>query len=309
MEATAAQAGSGSGAESAGTSVDLSPPETTNVNADKAPPGSAAPPSSKVDDDPEIDLGDLKLKRSELKARLKNEERARELVKGANKKFEEAASTRKQVEAVLASLTSNTEAALRAAGIDPDEWAQNFVASRMQRAQMTPEQLAQARREEELAQRERWVKEQQQKLEEQHQAEVVNRWQQRFEDSFSQALEQVGLPASGRALARMADLAESYLKAGADDVLFTDIAQQVKDELREETTGWVTSLKGKDLLESLTPEVVEEIRKELLARVQSPAPKPAQTPERAAPRSAAKPKFLTPDQVRAKIAKKIGATQ
>lgn len=307
MEATAAVSDSGSSGEVQGTQSALSPPESTNVTApDQGAESEPSPSSKSLGDDPEYDIGGEKVKLSALRDSYS---RRRELVKGANQKFEEAAAMRKQVQAVVGMLSSNTEEALRRAGIDPFEWAQQQVAKRFKHEQMSPEERANQEREASLQQREQMLREREEQIQKQVEAETVNRWQQRFEQSFETALEQVGLPKSKRALARMADIAESYLQAGADDVLFTDIAQQVRDEMAEENVSLLGDLPDEAVLSVLPKSVIEKIRKRLLAQVQQPAAKPQQ-PQQAAPaRRATGQKFLTPDQVRAAVAKKIGANQ
>lgn len=309
MEATAAQSGVSGGGESAGTQADLSP-ETVNVTAGESQTAEpSAPPSSKsakAEEDPVIEIDGERIKLSELR---EGHKRRRELVKGSNQKFEEAAALRKQVSGVLNLLRSNTKDALAQAGIDPRQFAQQLLADELQAQQMTPQERQAKEYQMQLEAREQAIAEREKQIQEQARAESVTRWEKQFERSFEGALEAVGLPKTKRALGRMADLAESYLAAGADDVLFSDIAQQVKDELAEENTGWLSDLSEDAIMGILPPAVIDKIRKKLLAKVADPAPRPQpQQPERsAAPRQAKSQYPLSMEQARAAAMRRMGA--
>lgn len=302
LEATAASGATVStSVDSAGTQAETSPEKTSNVTADKAL-GDLSHSLPTSPDDPEFDIGGEKIRLSKLRS---EHERRKEHHRAASQKFDEAAALRKQVSGALEMIQRDPEEALRRFGIDPEQFATKTLTKRMQQEQMTPEQREQMTRQAQLADREAQIAERERAIEQRHQAEVVGQWEQRFQVSFANAAKQVGLPQSARVLARMADIADSYLANDRDDVTFTEIAEQVRDELAEENGHFLKELDGKSLLSVLPPDVVKALRQELAAQVRPvQQPVPQQQTERASPRQ--KGGFISMEQARANIAKKVG---
>lgn len=303
MEATAAiEVGSSTSGESAGTTADLSP-ETGKIQADKSEANaSQSPPPSPFGDDTEVELAPgQKLKLAELK---KEYARRREHERAASMKFDEAAALRKQVQSALSLINTDPEEALRRFGLDPVQVAQQTLAKRMQREQMSPEQREFEERKAAFEAREKELQEREGKIQEHQRAEYVRQWEQHYQRSFEKAAQSRGLPASPRVLARMAEIADSYIANDRDDVLFDDIADQVKDELQEENGHFLGQLDGKALLSVLPKNVIEQIRKELVAQVRQPQAQPQQ--QRAEPQPRQQRGFISMDEARAAVAKRAG---
>lgn len=277
-------------------------PEATNIKADKpeanAPP---SPPPSTDDLEVELEPG-RKLKLAELK---KEYSRRREHERAASMKFDEAAALRKQVQAALQTINTDPEGALQKLGIDPVQFAQQTLAKRMQREQMTPEQREFEERKAQFEARERAVQEREEQIQNHQRAEYVRQWEQHYQRSFENAAKAKGLPATPRVLARMAEIADSYISNDRDDVLFEDIADQVRDELQEENGHFLGELDGKTLLSILPKNVVEQVRQALVAQVRQPAAPVAQR-EQSAPRSAQPRGYISMEEARSAIAKRIG---
>ena len=260
-----------------------------------------SPPTST--DDPEYEIGGEKIRLSKLRS---EHERRKEHHRAASQKFDEAAALRKQVSGALEMIQRDPEEALRRFGIDPEEFATKTLTRRLQQEQMTPEQREQMTRQQQFAEREAQLSAREKAIEQKQQAEIVGQWEQRFQASFSNAAKQVGLPQSARVLARMADIADSYLANDRDDVTFTEIAEQVRDELAEENGHFLKELDGRSLLSVLPPEVVKALRQELAAQVKPVQQQVQSQPqtERASPRQQGG--FISMEQARANIAKKVG---
>lgn len=289
-----------------GSPVAQQSPAAAEVEQSQSQAATPQKTQSQEDDDPEFDLGDVgRLKRSELSKIIKSR---KDFERGAYMKMQEAAKARKEAEAIKAeaqrikeSFGSDLEAQLRAIGVDPDEWAEKRLAQKLEEHRLTPEQR-EARAQKEELDRLRAEKAEMEKQQQQRQYdEQVSKYQQYYDQQFSDAIITSGLPKTATTLKRMAEKAELYWGSGLQ-VPLDIIAAEVKDDIKTEKRELIKSLKDDDLLDFYDDDEREAIRKLLVK--QAKLQPPAQPNENNLPKRKNKPLTLLELQERA--AKRAG---
>lgn len=261
-------------------------------------------------DDPEFDLGGEKVKLSDYKRLREIEAKRKEMDRGANERFqqaakmrEEAAAARAEAQELVDGLSKDTKAALRKRGIDPVAFAEQTLAEALEEHSLTPEQK-------EL--REYKAREAQRKAEDDKRKETetqaqdaaqVEHYANDLSSQFIAALKPLNLPADDlpEAVARMAQRYEALMDADAPlDV--QAIAEDVRDRLYAAPEHRFQSLSDEELL-SQHPALVERVRKALLKQSQGTKPPAPRAPN--APQKAKKP--LNRAEFEARVAQRIGA--
>jgi hypothetical protein len=271
-------------------------------------PQSAGPSQPAVVDDPEIELDTgVKLKRSELRDL---HTRRKELDRGSHERFQQAAKKEKESEArlsqaneIISGLSKDAKAALRAAGINPVQFAEQVLAEALAEHQLSPaEKEARALKEE----NERYKKadddraKQEQATKEQA---AVSQWEQRFDQAFAGAIQTVGLPKTARVVSRMAEKVESYWGAGIN-VPLEEIAAEIKQDLIAERRELLQSMKDEQIGDLYDKDELEKARKLLLRQAQ---PQQPQTKVQASKPAAKSKHGLTRAELDARISKRLGA--
>lgn len=266
--------------------------ESADVVAQQAE-GTDAKAKPAVEEDPELDFGEFKVKKSEAAKALA---KRRELDRGAFAKFEEAKKIRDEVTAEREALKKDPWSVLKKHGIDPDKAAYERLQRLVQEQEMPPEQRQlmeeRAKIEQERAEIEKWRSEQ----ETQKQQAELQAFEQETMKQIVPALEKSGLPKHPFSLALMNQHAMGQLRAGAENPDWEIAAEQAKDFSEEFARSWLASLVSnpKALVEKF-PEVAKAIREHDLASVRK-APAPSGKP--AAPAKAPKkPASIDPDDV------------
>lgn len=235
-----------------------------------------------ADDDPELDFGDLKVKKSEAAKRLKQHE---EIIRGSNKKFEEAAKMRKQVESFVGALQQDTITALKQAGLTKQQivkLAEQVLSEEIEQARLSPEEL-EAR--ETKAERDRLKKEAEERAENDRkaaEAHEVAQYEQYFEKAFIGAIERKGLDRDTDTVQRMAHKVDALIAEGTPlnqidlDELADQIAEEDENRWQQRLSKWDAPTLAKRLGAR-----VEDVRKVLLeaAGGQPKRPEPEQTRE------------------------------
>jgi hypothetical protein len=285
-------------------------PAAANPVSEASPDAEAQPTQVAAPDDPEIEIDDgVKLKRSELRDVYK---RRKELDRGAFDKFQEAAKLRKeaaeakeQAQQIVAGMSKDYKAALRAAGHDPIKVAEQILAEALEEYQLTPEQKEARDAKAKLAEYEQREQEQKQAHEEAQRAAAVAQWEQRFDAGFTQAIQTSGLPKTAKVVSRMAEKVELYWGQGVQ-VPLDEIAAEVKQDLIQERRELLQSAKDEQLAELFDESELEKARKLILRKAQASAPKPIPQ-HSSAPKKVSSGKGLTRAELEARISKRLGA--
>ncbi len=299
-QATPAIAASSDAASTPAADQSVAAPDTTQA---------ATPAQS---DDLEYEIAGEKVKLSDYKRLKEIEAKRKELDRGAHDRFQKSAQKDKEADAKLAeakalvaNLTKDTKAQLRAAGIDPVQFAEQTLAEALEEHDLTPEQkelreykLREAQRKEADDEAEA------QKVTTQAQAHVEH-YTNEFSHAFIGALKPLNLPEDDlpEAVLRMAQRVEALMEAGAP-IDLSLIAEDVSDRLIAAPAHRFQSLSDEELLRRY-PAEAERFRKALVAKHQATKPSPViakpNTP-------ASKPKAgLSRAEFEARVAKRIGA--
>lgn len=320
MESSTAGVGVGAVSGGAGTVPPVSDSQKQQSTTDSAQAGS---PNSQTagDDDPEIDFGDLKIKRSEAAKALKAR---KELDRGAHQRFQEAAELRRQAaadrqaaEETVKGLSKDAKAALRKAGIDPVRFAEEVLSETLADAELSPEARRVRELEAEKQARDAQDEADKTKQQQDHEVAQVALWESRFNQAFVETITKHGLPKDEDTIWRMANKVESYWGSEVP-VTLDEIAEEVREEQERAFTPRLQSLKDDQLFpavmtrfESMTGEAIvaalpvsvrDKIRKAFLAQA-PPANKPKRPNQ---PDVLAPPKGpLTREQLEARVQERL----
>ena len=250
----------------------------------------------------------LKVDGQEMEEELTDDEIRVRLQKAhaVDKRFQEVAQQRKQIEDALKLLKHDPAKALKdIAGLDLDEWAEKRIMERYQESMMPEAEREKAELQRKVAEYERQFEEQKTAAEMAKQQAYEEQVFQQTEAEFLEAIEQLGFEDKGFSrtvlLPMMADIAEAALDYGVE-LTPAQMAAEANKRLETVHRRQVANLKGPALLKYLGDDVVNEaIRAKLAATkgvVAAPMtpPPPARKPD--VPGTRSKP--MTPAEWRMK---------
>jgi hypothetical protein len=232
----------------------------------------------------------LKVDGQEIEEELSDEDIRVRLQKAhaVDKRFQEVASQRKQIEEALKVIKTDPAKALKEiAGLDLDEWAEKRILERYQEAMMPEAEREKVELQRKLAEYERQFEEQKTTAEQQRQQAYEQQVFEQTEQDFVQALEHLGYDkVFGRQVLvpMMAEIAEQALDYGIE-LTPTQMASEANKRLETIHRRQVTSMKGDSLLKYLGDDTVREVIAAKLAQTrssasptQAPIPPPARKP-------------------------------
>lgn len=239
----------------------------------------------------------------------------------ANSKFQEAAQLRKEAEAFVQALVTDPESALSELGIDIDGLAEKRLTEKLKREMMDPVQreLEELRAWKQKQEEERTTSEktrQEQAARQQHE-QLRQQASQQYIAKMGEVLQKMNLPRTEETIQWLSEEVANAVRHGFD-MDFELAASRVRNRYQSAIKSLVSQLDGEQLLEVLGgDDTVNKIRKFDLSRLQQqliqndPAAKimaeksiaSAPTGEGSKPQSK---QFLTPDDWKAQIAKKMG---
>lgn len=204
------------------------------------------------------------------------------------KRFQDVANQRKQIEAALAQIKENPAKALKElAGLDLDEWAEKRLIERYNDSLMSDEEREKITLQKKLAAYEKQEAEQKTAQERAKQEAYEKQIFEQTERDFMAALDKLGYDkgfSKTTLLPMLADVAETALEYGVD-LTPDQMAAEVNRRLEQVHRRQVGSLRGESLLKYLGDEAVNEIIKAKLAATKirpnaaAPIPAPAREPK------------------------------
>jgi molybdopterin converting factor small subunit len=212
--------------------------------------------------------------------------RSYQLGSSSRKRFEEAASARKEAAAMREAAAQDPMAFLREhMGQEQLQYSmEQEIARMLQLEQMDPAERqrieVEQQRQQLLQERQQWENEQQERKLNAQAAE----YEKQVMPHFAKALRAANVEPDGDSIARMAGCFQELLAAGQqiNPMTLQYAAEQVANEQGKAVKGRAGRLKGEDLLRYLGDEVVDEVRRGILARVQTQQPQsPARAPTEA----------------------------
>lgn len=188
---------------------------------------------------------------------------------GAQKRMQEAAQQRKQIEDVVMTLKSNPAAAFKALGIDPGQWAESYLGEQIEQ-RVDPENYKRKQELKELAD----FKKQRELAMRQHQQQqimaVKQQDQQKLMTEISEAFNQSGFVQDDKARAYKAYhalkmIASDRIKASREgrepSMTISDALKRTDDLLNRNFIGYISTLPGDKMAELLGEENLKRIRK------------------------------------------------
>lgn len=264
-------------------------------------------------DDPEFDIGGEKLKRSEYKRLRDLDAKRKEYDRAASLRFEEASKKEKaaaareaQAQSLVAELSKDTKAKLRAAGIDPVKFAEETLAEALSEESLTPEQKRLRELEAKEAKRAEEAEAERQKQLANEDERNVSSITDNIANDFLNVLKPRNLPTDDlqELVGRMAYRVEALIDAGVP-VDLEAIAEEVTDRFYAAPKQRFAGLTDDQLLERY-PEEAERFRKALLAKAQHQQKPPSKAPASAGKPAASK-RGLSLAELQERIDKRIGA--
>jgi hypothetical protein len=193
----------------------------------------------------------------------------------ADEKFQAAASTQKQLQALLTKLKEDPDMVLRQLGVeDPTELYRNRLAEHLKRQMLTPEQRELLDAKAKLAQHEANAKRFQEQQQQAKLEQAKQKYMQQYDQEISQAIEAQGVPKTSRTVARMADLMAKNIKAG-HELPVSAIAEIVREEYIDEVKAALGAHKDEKLLDVIGPELLRKIQTMDAKRRKLPSSAPA----------------------------------
>jgi hypothetical protein len=201
------------------------------------------------------------------------------LAKAAQKRMQEASTTKKQVESFIKALKDDPMSVLS----DPkimgnekfQEIAEAFLSKRLQEQLLTPEERAQAEKDERLSKYEKAEKERAEAAEKAQAEQLEAKYRDQYEKTIIGALEASTLPKTPFTVKRMAELMQKNIQHGLD-LEPAQLAQLVKEDYQAELQGVIGGASPEQLLAMFGEDIANKIRKHDLSRLQVKNPQPKQ---------------------------------
>jgi hypothetical protein len=245
-------------ATSAAPSTNTTATEPTNKTAPGAPPD-----KTPVAPAPEFKKEfRFKIDGKEVSRRFNSEEELEVfLQKGeaANKRFEDAAKMRAQIEKLIASGKDNLpETIKKLFGVNVEEWAEKHFAEKWNRAALSEDERKALEQKEETERYKRKVEEYEAEKKTAAQRAYEDKVWQETERDIMQALQDSGLPKNHNTLNLISSVALDALNHGVE-LTPKQMVTEARHRASEYAKTTLLSLKGTQLIEALGTEVVNEV--------------------------------------------------
>jgi hypothetical protein len=208
-----------------------------------------------------VDGKELELPESEVISRAAK-------ASAADKRFQEAAQTRKQAEEIIKFAKDNPTEFFKRTGMNAREWAEQYLLQEIQREQMTPEQKKAWENEQKLRQYEESEKQAKARAKAEQDAALERHHAEQYDQFFVKALSEVGLPRTPYTVSRMAQLEMVNLKKGLK-LLPSQLATIVREDYIAEQKALFGSMEGDALMEILGKDNVKKLSKAQLSKYKS----------------------------------------
>lgn len=252
--------------------AETAPAETTTPAPEAAKP--APPPPVKV----KLKQGDKEIEEEVPLDKLVEVYRnAEPMRRTAYQRFEEAKKQRDEAARLVGTLKKDTRAALKEAGIDPLEWAEQVIAEHLQQEQMSPEQKEAAALRRELEGFKAKEEEAKKAAEERAAKEAEAKELDRISDLILETCKVEGMPALQKGargalvVKQLAHLLEAAEERGLE-LTPQELAQAYKEAVSTDFLGGLQGLQGAALLAAIPPDLRKAIRAAELAAATGKAP-------------------------------------
>lgn len=168
--------------------------------------------------------------------------------KAADKRFAEAAMSRKEAETVLRMFKENPRHAMQQLGLDVRKLAEDVIQDELKEAMLSPQEKELRNYKNELERYQNNEKRARQEYEQQVQEQEMARYTEQIQNEIVQTLDTAGLPKTERTVSRIAYYMQAALQAGYPNVTPNDVIEFVKND-------YITDIKS--MVGSLTEDQIE----------------------------------------------------
>lgn len=190
---------------------------------------------------------------------------------GAHEKFQQAAGTRKQAEAILELLQKDPAKALSSMGMDVRKLAEDYLVEEAKKLQMSPEE----RQKHELQQEIQRLQQEKAEIEQSKQEERIQTLQAKYEvdiqDQIIGAIDRYKLPKNPKTVSRIAEYMASALENGYEANAL-DVASRVRQDIEDEHRSLYSQYNVEDLISLLGQDQLKKIRQYEVNKVKAKAP-------------------------------------
>lgn len=197
-----------------------------------------------------------------------------QLAKAAQKRMSEASEQRKQIEAVMNLLMNSPDKALQELGIDPEQFAVNFLQNKIEESKKSPEQLEREALQKELEELRSKVQREEEERKSAELARLQNEAEKQLEDGIMSALQSSNIPQSPLAIKKMAEIMYTALQNDINldpkdviPLMKREIEADIKDFIKIAPDEMVEALLGAERINNFRKRSIEALKKKKVASV------------------------------------------
>ena len=190
---------------------------------------------------------------------------------GSEKRFQEAAQLRKEAEGVVKFLKENPREALKQFGIDVRKFSEDVLMEHLTEQALTPDQKNNRDRDAELKKYKDREQAETARVQKESEAKQEQEITEGYNRSFTEALEQSGLPKNAFTISRMAQLQMTANRKGYE-IPPQELAKLVREDYMAEQKSLYSGVEGDKLLELLGPDIVKKLSKAQIAKLKAGQP-------------------------------------
>lgn len=194
--------------------------------------------------------------------------------KVAGQRFQEAAALKKQAEEILAFGKANPKEFLAKMGMNPRQWAEEYLMQELQVEAMSPEQKKARENEEKLRKFEDNEKKTKEKAQQDEKDRLTNQKREEFDVMFTEALGLSGLPKTPFTVKRMAELQLINLRKNLE-LNASQLAKIVREDYAAEHKALFGAIDGDQLMDMLGPDIVKKLSKAQISKLKAKGVQPA----------------------------------
>lgn len=195
-----------------------------------------------------------------------------QLAEASHINMQRAAELEKSFESKIYGALEDPWAFLEELGLNPDELAEQRITQQIEQLKKTPDQIAQEQKDRELEELRQQIR-QQEKEREEYEMQILQREaEEKLENEIVDALSSTTeLPKSPYIVKRVADAMLTAYKSGREDISASDVIPWVEKEINEEFQTLFSELPAKTVEKLLGKKTVDNLRKERLAKMNTPS--------------------------------------
>ncbi len=204
----------------------------------------------------EIDLDDEK----ELVKRL-------QLAKVSQKRMQESAALKKQVESLAQALQQSPEEVMRHLGMDPEDWAVKLLQKKLEEESKSPEVREREKMQKELEELRAAQKKAEEEKVQREQEATLRKFEEKFETDIIQAIEKSGLSQKPYTIKKMAEILsvalDNNIELTPDELAKAarkEVEQDIRDLFASSPDDFIEAMIGKERISGMRKKQIAAIK-------------------------------------------------